>query len=87
MHGWLDSLRIRVRKTARRILPAPIKRKQAGNSSARQIGRRPKECELLKAGTGVPRHMTLNPRMNQIPVPIERLEKDLGQPVVENERP
>jgi hypothetical protein len=31
--------------------------------------------------------MTLNLRMNQFPVPIERLEKEFGQPVVENERP
>ena len=39
---------------------------------------------LLQAGTGVLRPLTLNPRMNQFLVRIERLEKDFGQPVVEN---
>ena len=43
------------------------------------------ECELLTAGTGIPCHMTLNPRMDQLPVLIERLEEELGQPIVENQ--
>ncbi len=38
---------------------------------------------LLQAGTGVPCHMTLSLRMTQFPVPIERLEKEFGQPAVE----
>jgi hypothetical protein len=42
---------------------------------------------LLYAGTGVPRPLILNPRMNEFPVPIERLKREFGQPVVENECP
>jgi len=42
---------------------------------------------LLQAGTGVLRPLTLNPRMNQFPVLIERLEREFVQPIVKNECP
>jgi integrase len=52
--------------------------KPAGSSYARQTDRKPMKNGLLQAGTGVLRPLTLYPRMNQFPVPIERLEKDFG---------
>jgi hypothetical protein len=69
------------------MLRVPVTEKLACNSYARQTDRKPMMNGLLYAGTGVPRPLILNPRMNEFPVPIERLKREFGQPVVENECP